>query len=449
MVDSREQPANAECFRQQYPDCRLSLGSFDHLVLERADEIILSPGVSGKEPCIRTASEHGVSVIGDIELFYREAKAPIIAITGTNAKSTVTTLVGNMAARSGRKVAVGGNLGTPALDLLDDTVELYVLELSSFQLETVNEFCADVAVLLNISPDHLDRYTAMDEYAEAKKRIFRGARQLVYNRDDQATSPVAPAEVERWSFGLDRSGPMAFGLIHHQGVSFLAVDDERLIPVSQLNLRGMHNIANSLAALAIGSAAGLAMHAMLDELKCFSGLPHRCQRIGTIGQVDYYNDSKGTNAGATLAAINGLCSESNKKVVLIAGGIAKESDFSDLQKAMMEYGRAVVLIGEAAPLLADWLGQAVDPLFADSLDQAVLIAERTAQPGDIVLLSPACASFDMFSNFEQRGEFFVQAVNDLAVKKGGFRCKRPGVKAMIPACLRLLWIIHYWFCWQA
>jgi UDP-N-acetylmuramoylalanine--D-glutamate ligase len=318
-----------------------------------------------------------------------------------------------MAAAAGKKVAVGGNLGTPALDLLDDEVELYVLELSSFQLETTDQLNAEVATCLNISEDHMDRYASLAAYHLAKHRIFRGARQVVVNRDDALSRPLVADDLPCWSFGLGKPDFKRFGLIEESGDKCLAYQFDALLPVRELKIRGAHNQSNALAALALGHAAGLPMAPMLEALKRFAGLPHRCQWVGERNGVAYYDDSKATNVGAALAAIEGLGADLAGKLVLLAGGDGKGADFSALAKPVTQYCRAVLLLGRDAERLAAALGEGVPLIRVASLEQAVQRAAELARPGDAVLLSPACASLDMFKNFEERGRLFAQAVEAL------------------------------------
>lgn len=414
VVDTRQNPPGLDQLKRFAPMADLHLGELDVDVLASAAELVVSPGIALSTPVLQEASARGVKLVGDIELFAREAKAPIIAITGSNAKSTVTTLVGEMAKAAGKRVAVGGNLGTAALDLLDQKAELYVLELSSFQLETTYQLNAEVATVLNISEDHMDRYPDLIAYHRAKHRIFRGARQVVFNRDDNLTRPLVGDDLPRFSFGLSRPDFKSFGLLEENGVMHLAFEFGALMPVTDLKMRGAHNQANALAALALGHAAGLPMDAMLQALREFAGLPHRCQWVGQHGGVDFYDDSKATNVGAALAAINGFGADITGKQVLIAGGDGKGADFAPLRHPVSQHCRAVVLLGRDAPLLEKTLLGAVPLIRVESLDQAVIAANDAAEAGDAVLLSPACASLDMFKNFEERGRLFAEAVRRLS-----------------------------------
>jgi UDP-N-acetylmuramoylalanine--D-glutamate ligase len=414
VADTRENPPELATLRRDYPQVEVRCGELDVEFLCRADELYVSPGLALATPALQAAAARGVKLSGDIDLFARNAKAPIVAISGSNAKSTVTTLVGEMAVAAGKRVAVGGNLGMPALDLLSDDVELYVMELSSFQLETTHQLGAEVATVLNVSEDHMDRYSGLPAYHLAKHRIFRGARQVVVNRQDALTRPLMSDGLPCWTFGLGAPDFKAFGLREENGEKYLAFEFQNLMPVRELKVRGAHNQANALAALALGHAVGLPFDAMLSSLRTFTGLEHRCQWVRELDGVSYYNDSKATNVGAALAAIDGLGMDMDGKLVLIAGGDGKGADFSGLRDSVTRYCRAVVLIGRDADLIADALGDAVPQVRAASLDEAIAQCRALAQPGDAVLLSPACASFDMFKNYEERGQLFARAVGALA-----------------------------------
>lgn len=413
VADTRANPPELATLQRDYPQVEVRCGELDVDFLCRASELYVSPGLALATPALQQAAARGVKMSGDIELFARHAKAPIIAITGSNAKSTVTTLVGEMAAAAGKKVAVGGNLGTPALDLLNDDVELYVLELSSFQLETTERLDAEVATCLNISEDHMDRYAGMAQYHLAKHRIFRGAKQVVVNRDDALSRPLIADQVPCWSFGLGKPDFKRFGLIEEGGEKHLAFQFETLLPTAALKVRGAHNQSNALAALALGHAVGLPFAPMLQTLQTFAGLAHRCQWVRDLRGASYYDDSKATNVGAALAAIEGLGADITGKLVLIAGGDGKGADFSALKAPVAKFCRAVVLLGRDAELIAAALGDAAPLVRVKTLDEAVQRAAELAQPGDAVLLSPACASLDMFKNFEERGRLFALAAEAL------------------------------------
>ncbi|BBB25507.1 UDP-N-acetylmuramoyl-L-alanine--D-glutamate ligase [Amphritea japonica] len=416
LVDTRKVPPNLEQIQTEFPNAELHCGELNETLLCQATEILLSPGVAKDQPAIQAAVTAGVKLSGDIDLFCQAVSAPIVAISGSNAKSTVTTLVGQMALDAGIDTGIGGNLGTPVLDMLSaGEQQLYVLELSSFQLETVNDLRATVATVLNVSPDHLDRYNnSLQLYYQAKHRIFKGAGRVVINRDDPLTSPLVSTGVKVTSFGQARPDLNQFGLLEKQGITYLAKGNELLLPVNELKVRGQHNLVNALSALALGEAVNIPLDSMLETLKGFAGLKHRCQWVADKYDVAFFNDSKGTNVGATVAAINGLAStlSADSRIVLIAGGVGKGADFSDLNQPMQNSGRALVLIGEDG-IQIDQAVNCLDGLYADSMQSAVKRAMSLAKPGDIVLLSPACASFDMFSGFPARGDAFIESVAEL------------------------------------
>ena len=414
FADSRTEPPRLSEVREQYPNVSMVLGPFTEDLLLGFDRVVVSPGVSLGEPALVAARERGVKLIGDVELFLEQAAAPVILITGSNGKSTVTTLLGKMAEACGLSVGVGGNLGTPMLDLLDERHQLYVIELSSFQLELVTDTRGAIAGLLNISPDHMDRYAGLQQYHAAKHRIFLGASTVINNRQDPLTNPLLSTSVKQSSFGLNKPDLGSFGLIQEGGLQWLACGLDPLMPVADMAIKGTHNTANALAALALGQAAGLDMTAMLKTLKIYKGLAHRCEHIATVDQVMYIDDSKGTNVGATVAALNGFGDKDRANLILIAGGQGKGQDFAKLKKPVAQFVKLVALYGEdAANIAAELQGSSQIEQF-DSLESAVAKAAASAQSGDIVLLSPACASFDMFSGFEQRGRCFQSAVKAVA-----------------------------------
>lgn len=409
-VDTREQPPELAQIRAEFPQVELHCGSLDTPLLQQAQTLYVSPGLALATPQIRREIERGVHISGDVDLFLQHARAPVVAITGSNAKSTVTTLVGLMAEKAGLTVGVGGNIGTPALALLERPAELYVLELSSFQLETISHLQAKAATCLNISADHLDRYRDLQHYTDVKLQVYQEAEWAIINRDDVAAQPQTVAG-KQLGFGLSvPHSDNEFGLRD----GWLARGSENLLPVAQLKIPGLHNQANALAALALGTAAGLPMAAMLDALREFAGLPHRCQWIADKHGLHWYNDSKATNIGATLAAIEGLADDTHK-LVLIAGGDGKGADFTELSAAVRRHCRALVLLGRDAELIRVALADTgVPAVIAATLGEAVAKAAEAGVPGDSVLLAPACASLDMFRNFEERGELFVRAVEGLA-----------------------------------
>ncbi|OOY52989.1 UDP-N-acetylmuramoyl-L-alanine--D-glutamate ligase [Solemya velum gill symbiont] len=410
--DSRGIPPGLAQLQSDYPEVVVVTGAFNPEQFARAERLVVSPGVPLAEAAIQDAIEAGVEVIGDIELFIREAAAPIIAITGSNGKSTVTTLLGEMAKAAGKAVAVGGNLGIPVLDLLDETAELYVLELSSFQLELVHSLRAEAAVVLNLSADHMDRYDSYADYVAAKAVVYANAKHAVVNRDD--ADAAALAETEK-SVGFTTAEPSDgdFGLRSINGESWLCHGDEALLPVSGLRIVGQHNVANVLAALALGHASGLPMQAMLDAAVEFHGLPHRTQFVAEKNGVSWYNDSKGTNVGAVVSALQGLDHNDTSRTVLIAGGDCKGASFNELAEVAPTYIRTLVLIGRDAQQIADALPAQVHIQYAGDMAEAVAAASAAALPGDRVLLSPACASFDMYKNYIERGEVFMAEVGRL------------------------------------
>ena len=408
VADTRAAPPGLAALRSEMPEVPVFTGDIPADLIESAGELIVSPGIALDDPLVARAREAEVAIVGDIDLFVREAAAPVVGITGSNAKSTVTELVGQMARDAGLDAGVGGNLGTPALDLLAPERELYVLELSSFQLERAGRLGLAVAAVLNITADHLDRHGSMPRYHQAKHRIFRGCRRAVVNRDDPLTIPLAEEAVEIVSWRLGEPELGGFGLRREGGEEFLCHGFERLLPVADLGLAGRHNVANALAALAIGFCAGLPLASMAATLRSFRGLPHRCQQVAEIGGVRYVDDSKGTNIGATRAALAGLGGERN--VLLIAGGQGKGADFSQLRQAVARHCKLLILLGQDADQLQRALEASAPVRRVASMDEAVAAAAAEAAPGDCVLLSPACASFDMFSGYAARGAAFAAAV---------------------------------------
>jgi UDP-N-acetylmuramoylalanine--D-glutamate ligase len=414
VADSRDAPPNLALVQVDMPQVTVHLGAFRERAFADAELIVISPGVALSEPQVQAAIARGIPVVGDIELFalYRPKKARVIAITGSNGKSTVTTLVGAMCQKAGLKTIVAGNIGVPVLDTLSmDTPDIYVLELSSFQLETTSSLHADAATVLNVSEDHLDRYPGMAEYAAAKARIFAGDGVQVLNRRNNWSKQMALPERHVVYFGDD--GPDAahnYGLRQTGRDIWLMQGDTDLLNFAECRIAGLHNATNALAALALCRAIGLNRAPLLAALREFKGLPHRVEWVTEIKGITFFDDSKGTNVGATCAAIDGL----PPKVVLIAGGDGKGQDFNPLQQHIRRNARGVVLIGRDAPLIAAAIKAANVPLIgADNMQEAVQKAFSAAQPGDAVLLSPACASFDMFRNYIHRAEVFVSAVRQL------------------------------------
>jgi UDP-N-acetylmuramoylalanine--D-glutamate ligase len=405
-TDSRREPPGLAELGPLAARFDLRLGSFDLSLLDGASQVLLSPGVSLDEPIAAAARARGIEVLGDIEVFARAVRAPVVGITGTNGKSTVTTLVALMAAAAGRRVLAGGNLGTPALDLLEQpTPDLYVLELSSFQLETTSSLQLLGAVVLNVTADHMDRYASVDDYARAKARIFAHAATLVLNADDPRVAGMRIRDRRVVTFST-RDAAADYALLRSGARLVLARRGEALLDLERLKIAGMHNAANALAALALGDAAGLPLPPMLQALEAFPGLPHRSQWVAELAGVRYVDDSKGTNVGATIAAVDGMPGP----LVIIAGGVGKGQDFAPLAAAFRGKVRHVVLIGRDAQAIEQALAPVCGTERAASMGEAVAAAARAARPGDTVLLSPACASLDMFRDYAHRGDEFAAAV---------------------------------------
>ncbi|MCP3871376.1 MAG: UDP-N-acetylmuramoyl-L-alanine--D-glutamate ligase [Gammaproteobacteria bacterium] len=414
VIDSRIEPPGLEQLREELPDIAVFLGGFDPAVFGAAERLVVSPGVPLSEPLIKEAAARGVEILGDIELFAGAVSAPVVAITGSNGKSTVTSLLADMAVVAGKQAGAGGNLGEPALDILAADNELYLLELSSFQLETTRSLHPESAVVLNLSPDHLDRYDDIDDYAAVKARVYEGARSRVFNLDDPRVMAMRRGEGRDFFFTLSEPSGSEFGLRQVAGETWLARGQERLIEASAVRIAGRHNHANALAALAIGASLDLPMSGMLESLTRYPGLPHRSQFVAEVDGVRWYNDSKGTNPGACAAALEGLHVPGHgARTVLIAGGDGKGADFSPLAPVVRDTARAVILMGRDAELIAQALENTVPLLQAKGMNEAVQMAAEQALPGDRVLLSPACASFDMFRNYGHRGDVFMATVGRL------------------------------------
>ena len=418
MIDTRLDPADLDEFRLEFPDVDIFLGEIPESLYESIVEIISSPGVPLDSPFMLKAIEKKIPIYGDVECLAREIDAPVIAITGTNGKSTVTTLVGEMAKTAGLTVAVAGNIGMPVLDLLEnaDRYELWVLELSSFQLDLTASLTPAAATILNISADHLDRHHTLQSYMNAKQRVYHQASVMIYNRDDEQTKPsesVNKTIHSEMSYGLDTPEEGQWGIRSINNTIYLAYGSQNILPVASLKIKGRHNWSNALAACALAYAAGIDIQCMVTVLTQFTGLPHRAQWVRSIDGVDWINDSKGTNVGATSSAILGIGDSMQGKIVLIAGGLGKGADFSPLRAPMADHVSTLVLIGKDADKMEQALSSAVKVLRATSLEEAVRVAHQQAKPGDVVMLSPACASQDMFRDFNHRGEVFASEVNAL------------------------------------
>jgi UDP-N-acetylmuramoylalanine--D-glutamate ligase len=411
VTDSRKDPPGLEYLREHLPDVVVYTGGFRRDAFDAAEQLLISPGVSRHEPMIDGTIKRGIPVMGDIEVFAGQVSSPVIAITGSNGKSTVTSMVADMARQSGVNARVGGNLGTPALDLIDEdeAPELYILELSSFQLESTFSLNAVAAVVLNVSEDHMDRYQDIDSYSAAKQRIYHGDGIKVINADDpRVTAMVKPGDrVVRFTLQPPAEGE--FGVCHDDTSAWLCKGSMKLIAVDQLRVVGQHNTANALAALALGEAVGFSFADMTAALKEFRGLPHRCQWLKQAGGVNWYNDSKATNVGAMLASVGGMPGN----IVLIAGGDGKGADFTPLRDALAGKVKAMILLGRDADRIAASVNGAIPSIRVGDMHEAVARAMQAASPGDSVMLSPACASFDMYRNFEERGEDFMQIVEEI------------------------------------
>ena len=441
-TDTRATPPHAQHLSEAFPEVKLSLGGFVAEDFSWADLIVVSPGVALATPELQAAIAAGKDVVGDVELFaraIRDSKARVIAITGSNGKSTVTSLVGHLCAAVGLDAVVAGNIGLPVLDAIENretlgrAPDVWVLELSSFQLETTASLHPDAATVLNISEDHMDRYAGLDDYAAAKARVFAGAGVQVLNRDDPMVMAMAQVGREVRTFTLQLPTPPGggaggegsplpalaadtFGLATRKGRLWLAEGEQALLPVDKLTIAGLHNAANALAALALCRAIGLPYDGLVPALKTFEGLPHRVQRVAEVAGRVFYDDSKGTNVGATAAALLGF----TQPVVLIAGGDGKGQDFSPLKEAVRNT-RAVVQIGRDGPLVAAAIAGACAVHRAESMEEAVQMAFMLSKAGDAILLSPACASWDMFRNYAHRAEVFIAAVDVLLAQAGDDR----------------------------
>jgi UDP-N-acetylmuramoylalanine--D-glutamate ligase len=420
-ADSRAAPPALGTLREEQPGVRVTLGAFDEALLADVDAVVASPGIALREPVLRAALARGIEVVGDVEIFAREVArrspgARVLGITGTNGKSTVTALAGAMGRAAGSETIVAGNIGLPVLEALDSPeaarAQLYVVELSSYQLETTSSLALAAAAMLNLTQDHMDRYGSMADYARAKERILLHAERRVVNRDDEWSRSMGDAR--SFSFGLSvPRNDEEWGLDATRRRVLRGKDE--IVELDDMALTGLHNAANAMAAHALGSAVGLPPRALAQALREFAGLPHRVELVARAKGVSFYDDSKGTNVGASVAALEGF----RERVVLIAGGDGKGQDFAPLVPAVKAHARAVVLIGRDAPALAAALADSNVPLAnAISMQEAVEASYAFAHSGDAVLLSPACASFDMFRNYAQRGDVFAEAARAIADREG-------------------------------
>lgn len=405
VVDSRDNPPSLVEFSARFPQIPVITGGFKPEIFANATHLSVSPGISLQLPIIQSTLARGIAHISDIDLLACSVSAPIVAITGSNGKSTVTTMVGAMAQACGRNVGVGGNLGTPALDLIQPDIDLYVLELSSFQLERTRLLQPAAATVLNISADHLDRHIDLADYAYQKQSVLHHATTAVLNSEDlQVDAMRAHCPGQVLTFGVATEAD--FHVVTSFETAYLFFRQTRLMPMTDLPLEGLHNVANALAALALGYAVGLNLLKMCDALRHFVGLAHRMQKVADIDQVTWINDSKATNIGACAAALQGY----KQPVILIAGGDAKGADMQELAPVIKAKVKAVILIGKDAPLIKQAIEHSVPTFDATTIQHAVQLAAQQARCGDTVLLSPACASLDQFRDYKDRGEQFTRAV---------------------------------------
>ncbi len=414
VMDTRSNPPDYQAFKEKYPQLPCFLGKLDVPHLLQASEVILSPGVSPGLPEFLDCAAHRIPLIGDVELFARAATKPIYAVTGSNGKTTVTTLLGKMAEAAGLNMAVAGNIGIPVLSCLAKEAELdgYILELSSFQLDTTESLRTKAAVVLNVSPDHLERYHHdFSAYLAAKQRIYRHCEKPVANFDQTEIWRYLSLPAGSLTFAL--KPPANYSLQSLDAETFLTAYDKPVLSVKEMRLQGEHQWQNALAALAMGEAMGIKLETRLSVLRDFPGLEHRCQWVRKVNEVDWYNDSKGTNIGATEAAINSIASTTSGRLILLAGGLAKGVDFTTLRACIKDHVSEVIVFGQDKAQLQQAWQDVVTVNASESLQQAVDFAQQAAQAGDSVLLSPACASFDMFANFEDRGQQFMKLVHAL------------------------------------
>jgi len=413
VVDSRELPPGLDEIKSIVPSERIFTGNLDALLTLPVTELFVSPGVALAEPVLQTLAQNGVLMRGDVDLFCEHVDAPLIAITGSNAKSTVTTMVADILLALGNNVQVGGNLGRPALDLLGKQPDYYVLELSSFQLETTQVLNAEVACILNVSEDHMDRYDSLYDYQRVKQKVYRNCKSAVSNKQDILTAPLLPVGTPVAVFTAGFADLKEFGLLEDDGF-WLCHGVKRLYHSSQIKLKGKHNYANFLASFAMLHLLGVNLEddIIADYLLEFSGLPHRCEFVSEHNGVAYINDSKGTNVGATLAALEGLGSR-QKNIHLLLGGQGKGADFTPLLSGLTKFVKSARLFGEDASIIASALTDFDCLTRYPNLDDAMSACVQDVEPGDIVLFSPACASFDQFTSYVARGEYFTSLVEAL------------------------------------
>lgn len=408
VIDSRDEPPQLKIFRQEFAGSEILTGGFDNGALQGIRTLVLSPGIDLRHPFVELARQQGIRVVGDIEIFADYSNAPVIGITGSNGKSTVTTLAGYLLERAGYKVRTGGNLGTAALDLITEPApDFYVLELSSFQLDLTQSLRPRAAVVLNVSDDHMDRYPDIDAYTASKAQIYRQADWCIVNRDDVRVSAM-PVGKSVLSFGTAApSRSDEFGLVEAGGKIWLACGDLKLLPVDRLGIQGRHNWMNALATLALLQASGIALETVVEYLPEFTGLPHRCRLVAQRNGIRWINDSKATNVGASAAALESF----DPPIILIAGGDGKGADFSVLRPSVTNRVKAVLLFGRDAALIEQALADVAPCIRLNNMEEAVTRAAAMARPGDTVLLAPACASLDMYTSYAARGDDFARCVH--------------------------------------
>lgn len=415
VIDSRDVPPGLKTMQDDYPDVNVLTGTLESPLYESTDLLVVSPGISIRTGAVAEAIDKGIEVVGDVELFARavnESSASVVAITGSNGKSTVTCLVGELCKAAGKTTLVGGNIGKPVLELLNAPIpDVYVLELSSFQLETTRSLPALSAVVLNISEDHMDRYNDLKDYARSKAIIYRNCKHVVINRDDALAVSLVDSAVSVISFGKGEPPTEQDYGVDDSG-QFIVRGRQQQLALSDIKLQGQHNVSNVMAAMALIAPMNISLDVIANVTRQFGGLPHRSQVVAEAAGVIWINDSKATNVGASSAALQGV----GRPVILIAGGEGKDADFSPLGKTINKYVKHLILIGRDANLIEACVADQVARTHADTMEQAVTIASNIADKGDVVLLSPACASFDMFDNFEHRGDVFTEAVNKLVIE---------------------------------
>lgn len=412
-LDTRVNPPGLEEVKAHYPEVPLYLGELPLDILKTAKLIVLSPGLSIHHPALEACEALKIPIFSDIELFSHYHKGPVLGITGSNGKSTVTMLVAHILKGAGVPSKMGGNIGIPVLDLLPmDSHESAVLELSSFQLDSTESLCVSVACILNITPDHMDRYATFDDYVNSKHRIYKHCTKAVVNRDEPITMPK-DKNIPVVSYGLSEPKAGEYGIRTENNTVWLVRGDTKIVDTARLKLAGKHNWANVLASIAMVEQFNIPLQTLRDLLESFTGLPYRCEWRAELKGVPWYNDSKGTNVGATLAAIQGLAHDNSKNIILIAGGQGKGADFSCLQDSVGKHVKMAVLYGEDGHKIQQGIEHHTAIHKAHTLEEAVNLAHDKSQKGDVVLFSPACASFDMFKNFEHRGDVFNQLVKGL------------------------------------